>query len=210
MDEFIAIIKIFGGNFAPRGWQLCAGQTMAISQYSAVFALVGTTYGGNGQTTFNLPDLRGRVAIGMGNGPGLTPRVLGEMSGSESATGIGQTQFAIQVPNLPAHTHVIQGSASVAVADQEGTIALAASNVLGRKALEVGPPISALEVYVPIADAKFTQNNKLGGVSHNITAATTGNGAPISAPVSVQVNNMQPYLVVNYIFCMEGVFPSRN
>jgi microcystin-dependent protein len=96
-DPFIAEIKMFAGNFAPRGWAFCDGQTLSIAQNTALFSLVGTTYGGDGVTTFKLPDLRGRVPIHQGQGPGLSPYVLGEVSGSESIT--------LTTANLPAHSH---------------------------------------------------------------------------------------------------------
>lgn len=98
-EPFIGEIRMFGGNFAPRGWAFCNGQLMSISQNSALFSILGTTYGGNGQTTFGLPNLQGRFPMHWGNGPGLTPRTLGETSGSESVT-ILSTQ-------MPAHTHTV-------------------------------------------------------------------------------------------------------
>lgn len=97
MDGTIAQIFLFGGNFAPRNWAFCNGQLMPIAQNTALFALLGTTYGGNGQTTFALPDFRGRVPVGTGQGPGLPHVDLGEMSGSENVTLITQ--------QMPAHTH---------------------------------------------------------------------------------------------------------
>ncbi|MBK7825986.1 tail fiber protein [Nannocystis sp.] len=84
MEPFIAEIKMFGGNFAPRGWAFCNGQLMSIAQNTALFSLLGTTYGGDGRTTFGLPDLRGRFAMHEGQGPGLSNRVLGEQGGSEN------------------------------------------------------------------------------------------------------------------------------
>ncbi len=87
-----------GFNFAPQGWALCNGQLLAIAQNDVLFALIGTTYGGDGQNTFALPDLQGRIPIHMGSGPGLTPRIIGELSGSESVT--------LTTSQLPAHTHV--------------------------------------------------------------------------------------------------------
>jgi len=98
-NPFIGEIIMFGGNFAPRGWALCDGQLLPISQYSALFSILGTTYGGDGRTTFGLPDLRGRVAMHPGNGPGLTPRNLGTKSGSETNT--------LTVAQLPSHSHTI-------------------------------------------------------------------------------------------------------
>ena len=96
-DPFIGQLAYFGFNFEPRGWAICDGRLLPISQYSALFALIGTIYGGNGQTTFALPDLRGRVPVHQGQGPGLSNRVLGEMAGTESVTLLPQ--------QIPAHTH---------------------------------------------------------------------------------------------------------
>jgi|TARA_R110002051_G_scaffold1246_1_gene6851 microcystin-dependent protein len=97
MEPFIAQIIMFGGNFAPRGWALCDGQLLAISQNQALFSILGTTYGGDGRTTFALPDLRGRVPMHPGNGPGLSPRRLGEKFGTETNT--------LTVAQMPSHKH---------------------------------------------------------------------------------------------------------
>jgi len=103
MDSpFLGMIMLWAGNFAPRGWQLCNGQILSIAQNTALFSLLGTTYGGNGQTTFALPDLRGRVPIHWGQGPGLNNYVLGEVGGSETTT--------LLVSNLPQHTHQLMGT----------------------------------------------------------------------------------------------------
>ena len=99
MEPFIAQIMMFGGNFAPRGWAFCDGQLLPISQYSALFSLLGTTYGGDGRTSFGLPDLRGRVPMHAGFGPGLTPRTLGQKSGTETNT--------LNVTQLPSHNHSV-------------------------------------------------------------------------------------------------------
>ena len=96
-EPFVAQIQIFGFNFAPQGWALCNGQIMPISQNTALFSLLGTQYGGDGKSNFALPNLQSRVAIGQGNGPGLTPRVIGEQNGEEFVT-----VFANQIPG---HTH---------------------------------------------------------------------------------------------------------
>ena len=86
MDEFLAVVKLFAGTFTPRGWMECDGRILQISSNTALFSLLGTTYGGNGSTTFALPDLRGRVAVGQGQGPGLRPIQLGERNGVETVT----------------------------------------------------------------------------------------------------------------------------
>jgi microcystin-dependent protein len=98
MDPFLGQILMFGGNFAPRGWALCDGQLLAISGNSALFSILGTIYGGDGRTSFALPDLRGRAPIHAGNGPGLTTRSLGQRSGAQSNV--------LNSHQLPSHTHV--------------------------------------------------------------------------------------------------------
>jgi microcystin-dependent protein len=103
-DPFIAEIRIFGGNFAPVGWALCNGQLLPISQNTALFSLLGTYYGGDGKSTFGLPDLGGRVPIQQGQGPGLSPYDLGQMGGSTTTT--------LLASEMPQHTHVISASAT--------------------------------------------------------------------------------------------------
>lgn len=105
MNPFIGQIIMFGGNFAPRGWALCNGQLLPIAQNTALFSILGTTYGGDGRTTFGLPSLRGRLAMHAGNGPGLTPRRLGEKSGTETNT--------LSILNLPSHNHTASGTVSL-------------------------------------------------------------------------------------------------
>lgn len=106
MEPFIGQIIMFGGNFAPRGWALCDGQLLAISSHSALFSILGTTYGGDGVSTFGLPDLRGRVAVHAGTGPGLTPRPLGQKSGAETVT--------LTTNQIPSHNHSLEGSRGTA------------------------------------------------------------------------------------------------
>ena len=97
-NPYVGEIRIFGGNFAPSGWAFCNGAIQAIAQNNTLFTLIGTTYGGDGQSTFALPDLQGRVPVGLGQGTGLTNRIIGEKSGVENVT--------LTVPQIPAHTHV--------------------------------------------------------------------------------------------------------
>ena len=98
-EPFLCEIRMFGGNFAPTGWALCNGQLMAISQYAALFAILGTSFGGNGVQTFGLPDLRGRVPVHQGTGNGLSPYVLGEQTGTQAVT--------LSTSNLPSHSHLV-------------------------------------------------------------------------------------------------------
>src|SRR5271170_5673169 len=106
MEPYLGEIKMFGGNFAPAGWALCNGQLLAISQYAALFSILGTTYGGNGIQTFALPNLQGRVPMHWGTGPGLTTRVIGEASGTESVL--------LLTSQMPQHNHLINASTTVA------------------------------------------------------------------------------------------------
>jgi microcystin-dependent protein len=103
-EPYIGAIVLFAGNFAPRGWALCQGQLLAISQNTALFSILGTTYGGNGTSTFALPDLRGRVPVSSGQGPGLSPYDLGEVTGVENITLLTQ--------NMPSHTHLVNASSA--------------------------------------------------------------------------------------------------
>lgn len=103
-EAFIGEIRMFAGNFAPRGWAFCQGQLLSIAQNTALFSLLGTTYGGNGQTTFALPDLRGRLPMQPGQGPGLSPRTLGEQGGSETVTLLSN--------QMPAHNHMVNASSA--------------------------------------------------------------------------------------------------
>lgn len=104
MEEFIGIIKIFGGNFAPRGWAFCNGQLVSIAEYEALYSLIGTTFGGDGQVTFALPDLRSRKPIGTGQGPGLSSYVQGQTGGVETVT--------LTTATIPAHSHNLNVSSN--------------------------------------------------------------------------------------------------
>jgi microcystin-dependent protein len=182
-EPFIGEIVLFAGNFAPRNWAFCQGQILSIAQNTALFSILGTTYGGNGQTTFALPDLRGRVPIGTGQGPGLSPRNLGEMAGSETQT--------LLITEMPAHNHTVTttltGTSATANQGSPGDGILATSSTLSLYVRSnINPPLNR-----PLA---------AGGLSS--TAGVSGGGQPH--------NNMQPYLGLNYIIALFGIFPSRN
>lgn len=114
MDPFLGEIRLFGFDFVPRGWAPCQGQIMSIQQNTALFALLGTTYGGNGRNTFALPDLRGRVPVGQGQGNGLSHRTHGDQGGQELVT--------LAEPNLPAHSHSVAASSSASTKDPAGAV----------------------------------------------------------------------------------------
>lgn len=125
-EPFIGEIRPFAGNFAPKGWALCNGQTLPIARFSALFAILNTTYGGDGRTTFALPNLQGIAPMHWGSGPGLTPREIGETGGSSTVT--------VLATEMPAHTHAVTGSQSSASALGP------AGNVLGDASLYAAPP----------------------------------------------------------------------
>jgi microcystin-dependent protein len=190
MEPMIGEIRMFGGNFAPRSWAFCEGQLLAISQNQALFSILGTTYGGDGRTTFALPDLRGRTAISPGTGPGLSTYRLGQRGGVETVT--------LNTTQIPAHNHIAQatiaGNVNVASNTETANSGEAAGNVLGEAGANIynNSPAEPSEV--------------LGGVSHNL-----------SASVQVGMNgggqsheNRSPYLAVYYIIALQGIFPSRN
>ena len=148
-DPFLGEIRMFGGNFAPRGWAFCNGQILPISQNTALFALLGTTYGGDGQTTFALPDLQGAAPLHAGEGPGLSSRPLGERG--------GQQAVSLTTANLPAHTHAVAGE------DGYGTNAAAANGVWARSAGVRGMAAYASEPGTPRV-AATQQHAALPGV----------------------------------------------
>ena len=170
-EPFIGEIKLFAGNFPPRGWQFCQGQILSIAQNTALFSILGTTYGGNGQTTFALPDLRGRAPMQPGQGPGLSPRTLGEQGGSETVTLISN--------QMPAHVHSM----------------LASSNV--------GSSSSPEGTYLAAADpSQLTFVSSVNTTMGQQSIGVAGGSQPH--------NNMQPFLCVNFIIALEGIYPSRN
>jgi microcystin-dependent protein len=179
MEEYLAIIKIFGGNFAPRGWAMCQGQIISIAQNSALFSILGTTYGGNGQTTFALPDLRSRTPIGFGQGPGLSFYNLGQVGGTENVS--------ITLNNMPPHNHAITGTVQLPVNDSNAD----ADGPLGAY---LGSPSTSIY--------SSTTNGVAANLNTNLATGVVGGGFPISI--------LQPTLAVNYIICLEGIFPSRN
>ncbi len=152
MEPFIAQIIMFGGNFAPRGWAFCDGQLLAISTNQALFSILGTTYGGDGRTTFGLPDLRGRYAMHPGNGPGLTPRQLGQRGGSETNT--------LTTQNMPAHNHAATLHAS-------GNPADSANPTGARPGMAEAYSAQAASVSLA-ADAATTANTGGGNAVNNV------------------------------------------
>lgn len=180
-EPFVGEIRMVGFNFAPVGWALCQGQLLSISTNTALFSLLGTTFGGNGVTNFGLPDLRGRAPVGMGQGPGLTDIVQGEMSGTENVT--------LLTTNMPMHTHPT--SVQVAGTPTSNVTAPSATNsVLG--ASGAGPGSAS------IWSTEMANPVNLSGVQ----AGVAGGSQPF--------DNRNPYLGTNFIIALNGIFPSRS
>jgi microcystin-dependent protein len=173
-EPYIGEIRMFAGTFAPLGWEFCQGQIMPIEEYETLFMLLGTTYGGDGQSTFGLPDLRGRVPIHSGNstGPGLTGRALGEQGGDEFVT-LTQNQ-------LPVHTHAVVASTDTTASAYDATTGVPGT-------------VAATNVYGPVATP--------GAMTANSISAIGG-----SQPHA----NMAPYLSVNFIISMFGIYPQQT
>lgn len=188
MEPLIGQIILFGGDFAPRGWMTCQGQLLPIAQYSALFSILGTTYGGDGRTTFALPDLRGRTPIGNGHGAGLTMRPLGAKGGSETTT--------LNVSNIPSHNHSVP-PASVKASSQDATEQVPGTNGATTLASPIsnGRPAEFYNTQTP----DVTLNTSGGNV---LLSGNTGGNIPF--------NNMEPFISMNYIIAIEGIFPSRG
>ena len=169
-EPFLSEIKIVSFNFPPKGWALCNGQFLPINQNQALFSLLGTTYGGNGQTTFALPDLRGQVPIHVGNS-----HTLGEKAGTPTVT--------INQSSMPTHLHQAQASSTAHTANPEN--------------------------YAPIAsNALFGVVNNLYGAPANLTALLPSTLTNVGG--SQAHENRQPFLVLNFIIALQGIFPSQN
>jgi microcystin-dependent protein len=153
-DQFIGEIRMFPFNFAPYGWAQCDGQILPISQYAALFSLLGTNFGGNGQSNFGLPNLQGQAAMDAGNGPGLTPRDVGESGGTTNVT--------VLYNEMPLHMHLLNGDTTV------GTSKSPSGNLIGVAAIN---PRDPHEVYVPgAATTQMLANNagpSGGNLPHN-------------------------------------------
>ncbi len=195
-EPILGEVRIFAGNFAPRGWAFCEGQLLSISQNSALFSLIGCTYGGDCRSTFALPDLRGRSAMGIGNGPGLEPIAYGQKGGIDFKT-LSQSQ-------LPIHNHLATSSTT-----GSGSIVHSTDNAVN-EVPETGD--------VP-AVANFPGNLGAQRVKAYGPATNLVNGQPINTSSTITVqqagasqsfDNRHPYLGVRYIIALVGIFPSRS
>jgi len=177
MDQFLAEIRAVGFNFAPNGWALCQGQLLSITQNTALFSLLGTTYGGDGRNTFALPDLRGRLVVSPGQGPGLSSYLLGQVSGTETV--------GLQASHLPAHTHSLNG------------VAVRVSSSGGNSSSPAGTVLAATE------DLHYSSGASVQMAPDVLTGTATQVGNNAGHP------NLMPYLVLNYIIALQGIYPIR-
>jgi microcystin-dependent protein len=172
MDPYIGEIRLFAGNYAPKGWAICDGKMLRVNENQALFSIIGNQYGGDGKSTFALPDLRGKVAMHKGAGPGLTPRPLASTGGSETVT--------LLTGQIPPHTHQAKCQTSSNSQSPVG-------NVWGP-----GPARPTIrQIYANVVDTVLNPGS-LG---------PAGNSQPH--------NNMQPYLGLNFIIALEGIFPPK-
>jgi microcystin-dependent protein len=171
MAPYVGEIRMFAGNFAPNGWMFCEGQTLPISENEVLFQLIGTTYGGDGEETFNLPNLASRVPIHMGTGPDGTTYQIGEMAGTEQET--------LTTQQIPSHTHPLTASAGTATSQDPTNLMLAGTQA---------------QTYTNLTDALTTM------------AANSIGPAGGSQPHE----NTQPFLCINFIISLFGVFPSQT
>jgi microcystin-dependent protein len=178
-DQFVAEIRIFPFNFPPTGWAFCDGQLMPISQNTALFSLLGTTYGGDGKSTFALPDMQGNVPMQPGQGQGLSLRDLGEMSGVDTIT--------LLQSEIPVHTHILQGcDADATTQDPTNQLPAKGNWDDGTSFGIVGAYSATTPANAPMAFQALAQAG--GGLPHN---------------------NMQPYLTLNFCIALQGIFPQR-
>ncbi len=180
MEGTLGVITAVGYPWAPRSWASCDGQLLAISSNQALFALLGTTYGGDGRTTFALPDFRGRVMVHQGTGPGLGSYMMGQKGGSQTVT--------LNVTHMPQHSHTISGTVTVGASDEDAN--------------ETDPTNQVLAVSSFIYRGAASSGVNLGGTSFSGQIGYSGNGQPF--------DNRSPFLVANMVICIAGIFPSRN
>lgn len=172
MEEYLGMIKMFAGAYAPQGYLLCEGQTLTVQQYTALYSIIGNSYGGQNGVNFKLPDLRGRMPLGAGNGPGLTARPLGQSTGEEGVT--------LTVSNIPPHSHIYNALSG----NREATSP--ANNFLGTAAGNFYSQQDPGDQLLPM---------NAGAIS------VSGGGQPHS--------NMPPYSCINFIICVQGLYPSK-
>lgn len=185
---YLSEIRLFAFNFPPKGWAFCQGQILPISQNQALFALIGTFYGGNGVTTFQLPDLRGRAVISQGQGPGLQSYAVGQQLGVETVT--------LTAAEMPAHTHTADPT--------QVTAALPCVNAAANQTSPSGnvPGIEAASLTATYSTAASDSSMGAAAIAAGIAASNVGGGTAHT--------NMQPFITLSYCIALQGIFPSRG
>jgi microcystin-dependent protein len=181
MEGVIGYVTMFAGNFAPKSWAFCNGQTINIASNTALFSILGTTYGGNGTTTFQLPNTQGRTVVGVGSGPGLSTYSLGQAAGTNSVT--------INTQQMPAHMHPVSVSAhNPSQMGTEADVSAANGSVYARD----------------VTNLPYDPNPSANGGTFSATLTMSNQGSNL--PLNIE----RPMLGMNYIICQYGVFPARN
>jgi len=213
-DPFIGEIRAVAFKFAPQGWADCNGATIPIQQNQALFSLIGTIYGGDGMTTFKIPDLQSRVIVGVGQGAGLSAYPQGQAGGREAAT----VSAVLAANNMPAHTH----SANISGLTSTGTVTINCNNTaasatngtqasFGKANTTVGKTtydVNTFNTATPDMAMSSDTASFSGTVGGSITISQTGQAQP--AAISATGDCRQPYLAVRYIISMEGIYPTQN
>ena len=181
MEGTLSEIRIFAGDYAPKNWMLCLGQQLSINTNQALFALLGTIYGGNGTTTFQLPDFAGRIPVGLGSAAGGKRIELGVK--------LGLNEVVLNTNNMPAHSHIPMGETAAIKAYSEG-----------------GNSSSPTNNFLASMHGMYTNTNP----PDTVLRPVSNTFAVIAAGKSKSIDIRQPYLGVNYIICTMGIFPSRN
>lgn len=228
-EAYLGELRQVAFNYAPINWLLCQGQVLQVSQYAALFSLLGNRYGGDGKTTFALPDLRGRVTTGVGQGP-LGALALAQTGGTSSKTVTGNGSVTLTQDNMPAHTHgaqfipvtspVVQPTITVSVSKDNATVPNAPSG--GYLAVAKAPTGTTTNIYSSTATSGTTTLNSLtavasggsgGGITGgSVTISSTGQIQPQAVPVSVSAAldpAMPPFVAVNYMICVNGIWPPQ-
>jgi microcystin-dependent protein len=188
-QPYLGQIILVGFNFAPVGFLPCDGRLLAIAENPALFNLIGTTYGGDGQTTFGLPDLQGRVPMNQGQGPGLSPRTIGELGGVENVT--------LLTTQVPQHTHVVN-TALV-------TAAISCKTGAGNTASPVGNVPAGEAAGVTMTYSSQAADSQMGGTLNAGATASSGQTGG-----NFPHDNMQPFVAMQYCIALQGIFPSQT
>ena len=178
VDYYVGEVKLFVGSYAPQGWHFCNGSMLAINTYQTLFSLIGTTYGGDGVTTFGIPDLRGRVPISMGTGPGMTPRVVGQSGGAE--------YVGLDIAKMPAHRHAVNTAGfNATTTGASSTVAWGNTAAPTYQFMKDSAPAAS---FVDVSMVEGTISNDGSSQMHS---------------------NVMPYVALNYIIALNGIYPTR-